>query len=136
MSSAPIVVTGVAGFIGFHLTKRLLQDGHKVVGVDSLTSYYSTKLKEDRLAQITDQQFQFLHLDLADQDAVFSCFDQAKPNTVVHLAAQAGVRYSIENPAAYMDSNMTGFFHILEACRQHQIEHLVYASSSSVYGAS
>lgn len=136
ITSAPILVTGVAGFIGFHLANRLLRDGHSVIGVDSLTSYYSTKLKKDRLAQLDHPNFQFIHLDLADHDAVMALFADIKPQKVIHLAAQAGVRYSIENPAAYMDSNMTGFFHILEASRQHDIEHLIYASSSSVYGAS
>ena len=134
--SAPILVTGVAGFIGFHLANRLLREGHNVIGVDSLTSYYSTRLKKDRLAQLDHPNFRFIHLDLADHDAVMALFADIKPRKVIHLAAQAGVRYSIENPAAYMDSNMTGFFHILEASRQHDIEHLIYASSSSVYGAS
>lgn len=135
-NSSPILVTGVAGFIGFHLVRRLLRDGHKVVGIDSLTSYYNTQLKQDRLAQIAHPAFTFNHLDLTDHDAIMALFTTIQPKAVVHLAAQAGVRYSIDNPAAYMDSNMTGFFHILEACRQHQIEHLIYASSSSVYGAS
>lgn len=135
-NSSPILVTGVAGFIGFHLVRRLLRDGHKVVGIDSLTSYYNTQLKQDRLAQIDHPAFTFNHLDLTDHDAIMTLFATIKPKAVVHLAAQAGVRYSIDNPGAYMDSNMTGFFHILEACRQHQIEHLIYASSSSVYGAS
>ena len=135
-NSSPILVTGVAGFIGFHLVRRLLRDGHKVVGIDSLTSYYNTQLKQDRLAQIAHPAFTFNHLDLTDHDAIMTLFATIKPKAVIHLAAQAGVRYSIDNPAAYMDSNMTGFFHILEACRQHQIEHLIYASSSSVYGAS
>ena len=134
--SAPILVTGVAGFIGFHLANRLLREEHNVIGMDSLTSYYSTRLKKDRLAQLDHPNFQFIHLDLADHDAVMALFADIKPRKVIHLAAQAGVRYSIENPTAYMDSNMTGFFHILEASRQHDIEHLIYASSSSVYGAS
>jgi UDP-glucuronate 4-epimerase len=134
--SAPILVTGVAGFIGFHLANRLLREGRNVIGVDSLTSYYSTRLKKDRLAQLDHPNFRFIHLDLADHDAVMALFADIKPRKVIHLAAQAGVRYSIENPTAYMDSNMTGFFHILEASRQHDIEHLIYASSSSVYGAS
>ena len=134
--SAPILVTGVAGFIGFHLANRLLREEHNVIGMDSLTSYYSTRLKKDRLAQLDHPNFQFIHLDLADHDAVMALFADIKPRKVIHLAAQAGVRYSIENPSAYMDSNMTGFFHILEASRQHDIEHLIYASSSSVYGAS
>lgn len=134
--SAPILVTGVAGFIGFHLTERLLRDGHQVVGIDSLTNYYTTTLKKDRLSQIIDKNFEFIHLNLANKDAVKTLFAEKKPKIVIHLAAQAGVRYSIENPAAYMDSNMTGFFHVIEACRHHQIEHLIYASSSSVYGAS
>src|SRR6056300_1433608 len=133
---APILITGTAGFIGFHLTKHLLEQGHHVVGLDNMNPYYDIRLKEDRLSQLSHPHFQFQPCDLADKDAVMGLFSNFKPKIVIHLAAQAGVRYSIDNPSAYMDSNMTGFFNILEAARHHNINHLIYASSSSVYGAS
>lgn len=133
---APILITGTAGFIGFHLTKHLLEQGHHVVGLDNMNPYYDIRLKEDRLSQLSHPHFQFQPCDLADKDAVMAVFSNCKPKIVIHLAAQAGVRYSIDNPSAYMDSNMTGFFNILEAARHHNINHLIYASSSSVYGAS
>jgi len=133
---APILITGTAGFIGFHLTKHLLEQGHHVIGLDNMNPYYDIRLKEDRLSQLSHPHFQFQPCDLADQDAVMGLFSNCKPKIVIHLAAQAGVRHSIDNPSAYMDSNMTGFFNILEAARHHNINHLIYASSSSVYGAS
>lgn len=135
-NSPPIVVTGVAGFIGFHLAKRLLAAGRAVVGVDNVNAYYDQKLKEARLAQFDSPQFTFHRLDLTDGEALAKVMARAKPTCVVHLAAQAGVRHSIDNPQAYHDSNLTGFFNILEACRHQGVAHLVYASSSSVYGAS
>ena len=131
-----ILITGTAGFIGFHLTKHLLELGHHVIGVDNMNPYYDYRLKKDRLTQLSHPHFQFQHCDLADHDAVMALFSGIKPQSVIHLAAQAGVRYSIDNPSAYMDSNMTGFFNILEASRHHHVGHLIYASSSSVYGAS
>jgi UDP-glucuronate 4-epimerase len=131
-----VLITGVAGFIGFHLARRLLSEEIPVVGVDNLNPYYDVRLKQDRLNQLESHPlFQFQWLDLADRQATADLF-QAKPwHGVVHLAAQAGVRYSIDNPLAYVDSNLVGFTHILEGCRHAQIPHLVYASSSSVYGA-
>ncbi len=131
-----ILVTGAAGFIGFHLTRRLLNDRHRVIGIDNLSDYYAITLKQDRLAQLQDcANFNFYHLDLADREGIERLFDRHEFEVVVNLAAQAGVRYSIQNPRAYIDSNLTGFGNILEGCRHHHIEHLVYASSSSVYGA-
>ncbi len=131
-----ILVTGAAGFIGFHLAKRLLADGHEIIGMDSLNAYYDVQLKKDRLALLTaDPRFRFHFLDLADRQGMEALFRQENPEIVVHLAAQAGVRYSLENPHAYVESNLTGFMNILEGCRYNQVKHLVYASSSSVYGA-
>jgi UDP-glucuronate 4-epimerase len=131
-----ILVTGAAGFIGFHLSRRLLNDGHRVIGIDNLSDYYAVTLKQDRLAQLKDiANFSFHQLDLADREGIERLFDRYEFEVVVNLAAQAGVRYSIQNPRAYLDSNLTGFGNILEGCRHHKIEHLVYASSSSVYGA-
>ncbi len=130
-----ILVTGAAGFIGFHLSKALLGLGHRVVGIDSLNDYYSVELKKDRIAQIADQAgFTFVHGDIADRALMPELFRREKFTHVVNLAAQAGVRYSIENPLAYIDSNVVGFANILEGCRHNGVEHLVYASSSSVYG--
>ncbi|WHU85902.1 NAD-dependent epimerase [Pantoea agglomerans pv. betae] len=129
------LVTGAAGFIGFHVSQRLLAAGHQVVGIDNLNDYYDVNLKHARLNLIkADPCFTFIEMDLADRDAMASLFDQQKFQRVIHLGAQAGVRYSIENPHAYADSNLTGHLNILEGCRHHKIEHLLYASSSSVYG--
>ncbi|MFG6117162.1 NAD-dependent epimerase [Halobacillus sp. MO56] len=130
-----IVVTGAAGFIGFHLTKRLLSMGHKVIGIDNLNDYYSVKLKKDRLQLLADDHFYFEEIDRADKEKINAVFVKYEPSIVIDLAAQAGVRYSLENPHAYINSNVVGFINILEACRHHQIDHLIYASSSSVYGA-
>ena len=135
-----VLVTGAAGFIGFHLSSRLLERGSPVLGFDNVNPYYDPSLKRARIAQLqaiaarTGTSFQLIEADLEDRAAVEAAFAQHKPNKVVNLAAQAGVRYSIENPAAYIQSNLVGFGHILEGCRHHGIEHLVYASSSSVYG--
>lgn len=135
-----VLVTGAAGFIGYHLTQRLLQQGTPVVGFDNLNSYYDPSLKRARIAQLhstaerSQTPFQLIEADIQDRDAVESVFKEHKPRQVVNLAAQAGVRYSIENPSAYIQSNLVGFGHILESCRQHGVDHLLYASSSSVYG--
>lgn len=130
-----ILVTGAAGFIGFHLAKRLLDEGHEVIGFDNLNDYYEVSLKESRLRRLQGfKSFTFIKGDLSDDQAVNSLFEEHQPEIVVNLAAQAGVRYSIENPRAYIDSNIVGFFNILEACRHHPVRHLIYASSSSVYG--
>ena len=138
------LVTGAAGFIGFHLTQRLCEQGHDVVGIDNLNDYYDVNLKLARLAeldQFTDSNtqningnFQFIKLDLTDREGIATLFTDEKFDRVVHLAAQAGVRYSIENPMAYADSNLIGHLTILEGCRNNNIKHLIYASSSSVYG--
>lgn len=131
-----VLVTGVAGFIGFHVAQRLLARGDTVVGLDNLNPYYDARLKEARLAQLTNHPgFHFLRLDLADRDGMTRLFADHRPERVVHLAAQAGVRYSLTNPHAYIESNLVGFLHILEGCRHGEVQHLVYASSSSVYGA-
>jgi len=131
-----VLVTGAAGFIGSALTLRLLERGDEVVGIDNHNDYYDPSLKEARLARYVDHPgYAHLRVDLADKKAIDACFSQYRPNRVVNLAAQAGVRYSIENPLAYINSNIVGFAHILEGCRHHNVEHLVYASSSSVYGA-
>ena len=129
------LITGAAGFIGFHLSKLLLDRGEKVVGFDNVNDYYDVSLKEARLEILGKyDNFTFIKGDLADESAVNGLFTQYKPEIVVNLAAQAGVRYSIENPRAYIDSNVVGFFNILEACRHNPVKHLLYASSSSVYG--
>ena len=131
-----ILVTGAAGFIGYHLSERLLARGDEVFGYDDLNDYYDPTLKRARLARLQSQPgFSFVQAALEDHDALERAFDEFKPQRVVNLAAQAGVRYSLENPRAYIDSNITGFINVLEACRHGGIEHLVYASSSSVYGA-
>ncbi len=131
-----VLVTGAAGFIGSHLSERLLARGDEVLGYDNLNAYYDPTLKEARLARLTPKEgFNFVRGSLEDRAALEAAFDDFEPQRVVNLAAQAGVRYSLENPHAYVDSNITGFLNILEACRHRGIEHLVYASSSSVYGA-
>jgi UDP-glucuronate 4-epimerase len=133
---AKILVTGAAGFIGFHLTKRFLDRGETIVGFDNLNDYYDVSLKEARLRQLTERErFTFVKGDLADRRALSNLFAAERFDKVVHLAAQAGVRYSLINPHAYIDSNITGFMNILEGCRHNDTAHLVYASSSSVYGA-
>lgn len=130
-----ILVTGAAGFIGYHLCRRFLKMGHSVVGLDNLNSYYSVQIKQDRLKQLHEyEHFQFSKIDLADKQSVFKLFQDHDFSHVVNLAAQAGVRYSIENPSAYVDTNLVGFSHILEGCRHGGVRHLVFASSSSVYG--
>ena len=128
------LVTGAAGFIGFHVSKRLLNDGHQVVGIDNINDYYDVKLKESRLEQLESPSFTFYKLDLADRDGMAKLFETEQFDRVIHLAAQAGVRYSLENPYAYADSNLTGYLNILEGCRHNKVQHLLYASSSSVYG--
>jgi len=131
-----VLVTGAAGFIGFHLSQQLLARGETVVGLDNLNPYYDVSLKKDRLAQLKDQpEFSFYQLDLADREGTAKLFAQENFEVVVHLAAQAGVRYSLQNPHAYVDSNLVSFVNILEGCRHSPVEHLVFASSSSVYGA-
>ena len=134
--SNPVLVTGAAGFVGFHLSRRLLADGRTVVGVDSVNDYYDRTLKEARLAELEGKSgFRFVRADLADRDATNRLFDDVQPRLVAHLAAQAGVRYSLEAPHAYVASNLVALGHVLEASRQHAVRHLVFASSSSVYGA-
>jgi UDP-glucuronate 4-epimerase len=131
-----VLVTGTAGFIGSHLAMRLLDRGDEVVGVDSLSDYYDVDLKRARLARFADHPgYTHVHADIADRDAVEDVFEQHRPRRVVNLAAQAGVRYAATNPHAYVASNVTGFLHVLEGCRRHDVEHLVFASTSSVYGA-
>ncbi|MDX1442862.1 MAG: NAD-dependent epimerase [Gammaproteobacteria bacterium] len=134
--SKPILVTGVAGFIGFHLARRLLADGHEVAGIDNLNDYYDPQLKQARLGALEPfDGFRFHRGDIADADFLSGVFSKHAPNRVLHMAAQGGVRYSLEHPQAYIDSNLVGFGNILEACRHNAVEHLVFASSSSVYGA-
>ena len=136
MSDQAILVTGAAGFIGFHVAQKLLQAGHRVVGLDNLNSYYDPALKEARLDVLkNDPAFSFVRLDLADRAGVADLFGAQRFPVVIHLAAQAGVRYSLENPHAYVDANLQGFANILEGCRHNECRHLLYASSSSVYGA-
>ncbi len=131
-----ILVTGAAGFIGFHTSRKLLDRGDTVVGIDNLNDYYDVTLKQDRLKQLTDRSnFEFQKLDLADRDGIEALFQTHQFDRVINLAAQAGVRYSIENPRTYIDSNIVGFLNILEGCRNTKVPHLSYASSSSVYGA-
>ncbi|AFU17316.1 NAD-dependent epimerase [Bacillus toyonensis] len=131
-----ILVTGAAGFIGFHLTKRLLAQDINVIGVDSLNDYYDIFLKKDRLKILKEHDnFEFHKIDISNKEKLNTIFIDRKVNIVINLAAQAGVRYSIDNPDSYINSNIVGFVNILEACRQYNVEHLIYASSSSVYGA-
>lgn len=130
-----ILLTGAAGFIGYHVTERLLAAGHQVTGIDNLNDYYEVSLKQARLAHLTPHdQFRFQQLDLADRVGMAELFAQGQFQRVIHLAAQAGVRYSLDNPHAYADANLVGHLNVLEGCRHHGIEHLLYASSSSVYG--
>jgi UDP-glucuronate 4-epimerase len=131
-----LLVTGAAGFIGFHVARALAERGDEVIGLDNLNNYYDVRLKQDRLRQLEPHKnFRFVKLDLADRESLQNLFAAEKFQRVVHLAAQAGVRYSLQNPHAYVGSNVVGFMNILEGCRHHGVEHLVYASTSSVYGA-
>jgi UDP-glucuronate 4-epimerase len=131
-----ILITGAAGFIGYHLAQRLLTEGHTICGIDNLNAYYDVNLKQDRLTRLKEHpNFSFQFLDLADRPGLTELFQTARFNRVINLAAQAGVRHSLENPFTYIDSNIVGFTNLLEACRHYPVEHLVYASSSSVYGA-
>ncbi|MBT1450666.1 NAD-dependent epimerase [Glaciecola sp. XM2] len=134
-----ILVTGAAGFIGAHTARQLLSQEHDVVGIDNINDYYDVSLKQARLDWIAEHSnaahFEFIKMDIADRPSMEALFEEQKFDRVIHLAAQAGVRYSIENPHAYVDANIVGFMNILEGCRHNQVEHLVYASSSSVYGA-
>lgn len=133
--SKTYLVTGAAGFIGFFVAQRLCTQGHQVIGLDNLNDYYDVSLKEARLALLQrEANFRFVRMDLADRDGIARLFANEKFDRVIHLAAQAGVRYSLDNPLTYVDSNLLGHMTILEGCRHHQVEHLVYASSSSVYG--
>lgn len=132
----PVLVTGAAGFIGSHLALRLLKDGKRVVGLDNLNDYYDVELKRNRLSRLRSHpEFRFVEMDIQDRRGMNALFAETSFEVVVHLAAQAGVRYSLTNPYAYVDTNLTGFIHILEGCRQSGVKHLVFASSSSVYGA-
>lgn len=130
-----ILVTGTAGFIGSHLAKRLLDEKHEVIGIDNLNDYYDVGLKRDRLKVLLNNSLKNYEVNLADKEKVAEVFRQEKPDIVINLAAQAGVRYSLENPHVYIDSNINGFVNILEGCRHNGVKHLIYASSSSVYGA-
>src|SRR6185503_15121081 len=134
--ASPILVTGAAGFIGYHVARRLLQEGHTVVGLDNLNSYYDPALKEARLAQLAvHSTFRFARLELADRDGMAALFARNRFPYVVHLGAQPGVRHSLVDPHAYVDSNLVGFVNVLEGCRHNGCQHLLYASSSSVFGA-
>lgn len=138
LNNKTIIVTGAAGFIGANLVKRLFADvtTATIIGIDSVNDYYDVRLKEYRLEELNkNKSFTFIKGNIADKELINSIFEKYKPAVVVNLAAQAGVRYSITNPDAYIESNLIGFFNILEACRNYPVEHLVYASSSSVYGS-
>lgn len=136
MTDGPILVTGAAGFIGFHVAKRLLRDGRDVIGLDNMNAYYDPALKEARRAELAkSNRLRFVKLDLADRDGMATLFKEHRFPYVVHLAAQAGVRYSLVDPFAYVDANLTGFTTVLEGCRHNGCRHLLYASSSSVYGS-
>lgn len=130
-----VLITGTAGFIGSHLAKKLIEKDHSIVGVDNINDYYDPQLKEDRLKTIDESYHTFYKLNLEDYDELTEVFRKERPDIVINLAAQAGVRYSLENPRAYIDSNIVGFMNILECCRHFDVKHLIYASSSSVYGA-
>lgn len=130
-----IMITGIAGFIGSHLAKKLINEGYEIIGIDNINDYYSTQLKKDRLNVLLDNKVKSYEINLENTNDVLDVFKNEKPEIVVNLAAQAGVRYSLENPHAYITSNVNGFVNILEACRHNDIENLIYASSSSVYGA-
>jgi UDP-glucuronate 4-epimerase len=130
-----ILITGSAGFIGYHLSKKILEQGIRVIGIDNLNDYYDVSLKEIRNKNLLEYElFDFIKCDINNKEVLFNIFEKLKPEIVINLAAQAGVRYSIENPLAYVDSNLLGFMNVLEACRQNPVKHFVYASSSSVYG--
>ena len=135
-----IIITGAAGFIGYHLSKRLLKEDISVIGIDNMNSYYDVKLKEARLQNLRNiflkenVNFNFIKADINHQSVIDEIFESNKPDIVLNLAAQAGVRYSIENPSAYIQTNLVGFSNILEACRKYPVQQLIYASSSSVYG--
>ena len=134
--SKTYLITGAAGFIGYYLSRKLLEQGCQVIGIDNVNDYYDVNLKHTRLGNLEPyEKFTFIKGDISDKDMVMKIFEEYKPNIVVNLAAQAGVRYSIENPDVYIQSNIIGFYNILEACRYNPVDHLVYASSSSVYGA-
>jgi len=136
MIGGPILVTGAAGFIGFHVARRLLGDGHDVIGLDNMNAYYDPALKEARLAELAKaNRFRFVKLDLADLEGIANMFKECRFPHVIHLGAQAGVRHSLNDPFAYVDANLTGFATILEGCRHNSCRHLLYASSSSVYGS-
>src|SRR5690349_9221863 len=135
IASDPILVTGAAGFIGFHVTRRLLEQGRAVVGIDNLNAYYDPALKQARLAELARLPgFRFEQCDIADRSRIGALFSAHRFSQVIHLAAQAGVRYSLVDPHAYADANLVGFLNILEGCREAKTQHLLYASSSSVYG--
>src|SRR6056297_1332608 len=134
--SKKILVTGSAGFIGFHTSKKLLEEGNQVIGYDNLNNYYSVQLKKDRLNILKKyDEFNFIRGDLEDESLVNNVFDNEEPDVVINLAAQAGVRYSLKHPHDYIDSNLVGFLNVLEGCRRYNVEQLIFASSSSVYGA-
>lgn len=134
--SKKILITGAAGFVGAFLSKSLLEKGFEVIGIDNLNDYYDVALKEERLAMLLDfENFSFKKMDIANKNIINTLFEEERPNIVINLAAQAGVRYSIENPDVYIHSNIIGFYNILEACRNFPVDHLLYASSSSVYGS-
>ncbi|UJF35536.1 NAD-dependent epimerase [Paenibacillus hexagrammi] len=130
-----VLVTGAAGFIGYHMTRRLLDEGYAVIGIDNINDYYDVTLKHSRLRQLHHDNFTFIQESLENRTRMANIFLEYSPSIVIHLAAQAGVRYSLKNPHSYIDSNIVGFMNILEACRHHKVEHLLYASSSSVYGS-